>query len=117
MRRTRNAAAISLVYTPPPRRNQGYAGAAVAALVEHKEGRRPASTPISETQSTIAAMPRAVSAPPRYLEKYAIAKGKTLSAVLRVLTKGTCSPYIIDFPTIDLADYFETISRAPGSPG
>ena len=41
VRRTRHAAAISLVYTPPPLRNRGYAGAAVAALVDriYAEGR------------------------------------------------------------------------------
>ena len=41
MRRTRHAAAISLVYTPPRLRNRGYAGAATAALVEriYAEGR------------------------------------------------------------------------------
>ena len=41
MRRTRHAAAISWVYTPPRLRNRGYAGATTAALVEriYAEGR------------------------------------------------------------------------------
>ena len=34
VRRTRNAAAIALVYTPPPLRGRGYAGSATAAVVE-----------------------------------------------------------------------------------
>ena len=43
-RRLRNAAAISAVYTPPSRRNRGYAGAVTAALVDrvHAEGKRTA---------------------------------------------------------------------------
>ena len=44
---------------------------------------------------------------PRYLEKYAIVKGKTFPAVLKVLSQGTCSPYVIDLPDLDLTDYFE----------
>ena len=41
VRRTRHAATISLVYTPPRHRNRGYAGAVTAALVEriYAEGR------------------------------------------------------------------------------
>jgi predicted GNAT family acetyltransferase len=34
-RRTRNAAAINAVYTPPPLRGHGYAGSVTAAVVEH----------------------------------------------------------------------------------
>jgi RimJ/RimL family protein N-acetyltransferase len=34
VRRTRNAAAIAVVYTPPPLRGRGYAGSVTAALVE-----------------------------------------------------------------------------------
>jgi predicted GNAT family acetyltransferase len=41
-RRTRNAAAISGVYTPPPLRGRGYAGSVTAAVVEraYAEGKR-----------------------------------------------------------------------------
>ncbi len=43
-RRLRKAAAISAVYTPPSRRNRGYAGAVTAALVDrvHAEGKKTA---------------------------------------------------------------------------
>jgi predicted GNAT family acetyltransferase len=34
VRRTRNAAAIAAVYTPPPRRGRGYAGSVTAAVAE-----------------------------------------------------------------------------------
>jgi hypothetical protein len=45
---------------------------------------------------------------PRYVEKYGLAEGKTLDAVLKVQTAGTCSPFVVDFPDLDLADDFET---------
>jgi hypothetical protein len=45
---------------------------------------------------------------PRYVEKYGLAEGKTLDAVLKALTAGTCTPFVVDFPDLDLTDYFET---------
>jgi hypothetical protein len=45
---------------------------------------------------------------PRYVEKYGLEKGATLSAVLKVQTAGTCTPFVVDFPDLDLTDYFET---------
>ncbi len=44
VRRTRSAAAIALVYTPPELRGRGYAGSVTAAVVEkiYAEGRRTA---------------------------------------------------------------------------
>lgn len=47
---------------------------------------------------------------PRYVEKYGLKEGATLSAVLKVQTAGTCTPYVVDFPDLDLTDYFETAS-------
>ena len=44
---------------------------------------------------------------PRFLQKYGIAEGKRFDCYLKVITRGTCTPIIFDFPTIDLADYFE----------
>ena len=41
MRRTRHAAAIAGVYTPPPLRGRGYAGSVTAAVVEQHLCRRP----------------------------------------------------------------------------
>lgn len=45
---------------------------------------------------------------PQFLAKYNVAAGATFSAVLKVITKGTCTPFLIDFPDIDLSDYSET---------
>ena len=44
VRRTRNAAAIAGVYTPPGLRGKGYAGSVTAAVVEkiYREGRKKA---------------------------------------------------------------------------
>ncbi len=45
---------------------------------------------------------------PRFLEKYGLTKGRTLNAVLQVMTKGTCTPMLFSFPDVDLTDYFES---------
>ena len=44
---------------------------------------------------------------PRFLQKYAIAPGRTFACQLRVIRQGTCTPVLYTFPTIDLTDYFE----------
>ena len=44
---------------------------------------------------------------PKFLEKYGIKQGKTFDCYLKVITKGTCTPVLIEFPTINLSDYFE----------
>jgi len=44
---------------------------------------------------------------PKFLQKYDIEVGKSFNCYLKVITKGTCTPIIFDFPTIDLSDYFE----------
>ena len=41
----------------------------------------------------------------RFLKKYGIEEGKTYPCRLQVITKGTCTPVLFDFPTIDLSDY------------
>ena len=41
----------------------------------------------------------------RFLEKYGVEEGKTYPCRLQVITKGTCTPVLFDFPTIDLSDY------------
>lgn len=43
----------------------------------------------------------------QFLQKYGIEVGKSFDCYLKVITKGTCTPIIFDFPTIDLGDYFE----------
>ncbi len=44
----------------------------------------------------------------RYLKKYGIEVGKQFECSLKVITKGTCTPFFFDFPAIDLGDYFES---------
>jgi len=44
----------------------------------------------------------------RFLREYGIKVGKVFPCCLKVITKGTCTPIIFDFPTIDLSDSFET---------
>ncbi len=53
---------------------------------------------------------------PRYIEKYGLAAGKSMDAVLKVQTAGSCSPYTVDFPDLDLTDYFETASLLRAMP-
>lgn len=45
---------------------------------------------------------------PRYIAKYGLTQGKTIPAVLKVITKGTCTPFVFDLSGIDTTDYFET---------
>jgi hypothetical protein len=42
---------------------------------------------------------------PRFLEKYGIEPGKPFECDMKVIVRGTCTPVIFDFPTIDLSDY------------
>ena len=44
---------------------------------------------------------------PEFLEKYGIEAGKSFECYLKVITRGTCTPVLFDFPTIDLGDCFE----------
>ena len=44
---------------------------------------------------------------PKFLEKYDIKTGKSFACYLQVIIRGTCTPVLFDFPTIDLGDYFE----------
>ena len=44
---------------------------------------------------------------PEFLEKYGIEAGKSFKCYLKVITRGTCTPVLFDFPTIDLGDCFE----------
>jgi len=48
---------------------------------------------------------------PRFLRKYGIQEGKIFDCHLKVITNGTCTPVVFDFPTIDRGDFFE--SRSP----
>ena len=45
---------------------------------------------------------------PRFLKKYELVEGGEYPCTLKVIEKGTCTPIIFDFPTIDTADYFES---------
>ena len=40
-----------------------------------------------------------------FLKKYGIEVGKTFPCHLDVIVKGTCTPVVYNFPTIDLTDY------------
>ena len=44
---------------------------------------------------------------PRFLEKYGIREGAVFPCVMKVITRGTCTPQIFEFPGIRLDDYFE----------
>jgi len=44
---------------------------------------------------------------PKFLKKYNIRVGEVLECHMKVITKGTCTPIIFEFPTIKLDDYFE----------
>jgi len=48
---------------------------------------------------------------PKFLEKYGIEAGKSFECHLKVIVKGTCTPILFEFPTIDLRDYFEFKDR------
>lgn len=41
----------------------------------------------------------------RFLKKYGIESGKMLPCNLEVIVKGTCTPVLFKFPTVDLIDY------------
>ena len=42
---------------------------------------------------------------PGFLKKYGIKPGKCVKCYLKVITRGTCTPVLFDFPNIDLSDY------------
>lgn len=44
---------------------------------------------------------------PKFLEKYGIEVDRVFDCYLKVITKGTCTPTIFEFPTIKLDDYLE----------
>jgi hypothetical protein len=41
----------------------------------------------------------------KYLEKYGIEVGKVFDCHLKVISKGTCTPMLFEFPSIRLDDY------------
>ncbi|MBC8466681.1 MAG: hypothetical protein H8D55_02470 [Deltaproteobacteria bacterium] len=41
-----------------------------------------------------------------FLKRYGIELGKQFDCYLKVITRGTCTPVVFDFPTIDLSDYY-----------
>jgi hypothetical protein len=43
----------------------------------------------------------------KFLEKYGIEIGKIFACYLKVITKGTCTPVLFEFPDVKLDDYFE----------
>ena len=44
----------------------------------------------------------------KFLKKYEIEEGRNFGCCLKVIIRGTCTPVLFDFPTIDLGDYFES---------
>lgn len=45
---------------------------------------------------------------PQFLKKYGVEEGKHFDCFLNVITRGTCTPVIFDFPAINRSDYFES---------
>jgi len=45
---------------------------------------------------------------PGFLKKYEIKPDKCFECYLKVIIRGTCTPVLFDFPTIDLSDYSES---------
>ena len=45
---------------------------------------------------------------PRFLRKYGIELGKSFDCYMMVITQGTCTPILFEFPTIDLSDYLKS---------
>jgi len=45
---------------------------------------------------------------PRFLDRYGIAAGKSFACTLQVISRGTCTPVVVDFPGVDRADYSES---------
>lgn len=44
----------------------------------------------------------------KFIEKYGIKQGAVFDCELSLITKGTCSPVVFKFGSIDTTDYFET---------
>ncbi|WP_051261544.1 hypothetical protein [Desulfovibrio inopinatus] len=44
---------------------------------------------------------------PRYIARYKLRPGIDIPVHLKTITKGTCTPVVFDFPTLDQSDYFE----------
>jgi hypothetical protein len=44
---------------------------------------------------------------PGFLKKYGIEPGKLFQCNMKVITRGTCTPVLFEFPAIDLRDYAE----------
>jgi hypothetical protein len=44
----------------------------------------------------------------KFLEKYKIETGKIFNCVMSLITRGSCSPFVFEFPDINTSDYFET---------
>jgi len=44
---------------------------------------------------------------PKFIEKYELKTGKILECNMNVITKGTCTPILFDFPSLRLDDYIE----------
>lgn len=44
----------------------------------------------------------------RYIEKYALLTGAEYPCSMKVITRGTCTPVIFEFPTLKRDDYFES---------
>jgi hypothetical protein len=42
-----------------------------------------------------------------FLRKYGIERGQVFDCILKVITRGTCTPILFKFPGIDLGDYGE----------
>ncbi|MDO8521605.1 MAG: hypothetical protein Q7S52_05815 [bacterium] len=44
---------------------------------------------------------------PQYLQKYNITEDAVFACTLKVESKGTCAPVVVDFDEVDTTDYFE----------
>ena len=48
----------------------------------------------------------------RYLEKYGLHVGEELPIQVQIITRGTCTPVILEFQTVDREDYFESEGKS-----
>jgi hypothetical protein len=92
---------------PPRRRDPAYQGYEVTFSF-HPEERIEESYVHVEGKTYTLLLNNSWYPGPKFIQKYAIEVGKCFEAYLKVITRGSCTPIIFDFPGIDLSDYFES---------
>jgi len=86
----------------------GYEGYAVSFVISLSE-------PISEdwargfvTREHVLTLKNSWHPGERYLKKYGLEIGEEFPIQLKVITRGTCTPLILEFQTVERGDYFES---------